>query len=30
MQHIIDIWSDLGRVKADISPPDVIAHDVWE
>ncbi len=30
MQRIIDIWSSLGRVKADISPADVIAHGVWE
>jgi NitT/TauT family transport system substrate-binding protein len=30
MQHIIDVWSDLGRVKVDIAPADVIAHDVWE
>jgi NitT/TauT family transport system substrate-binding protein len=30
VQRIIDVWSDLGRMKADISPPDVIAHDVWE
>jgi NitT/TauT family transport system substrate-binding protein len=30
MQRIIDVWSDLGRMKVDIAPPDVIAHDVWE
>jgi NitT/TauT family transport system substrate-binding protein len=30
MRHIIHVWSSLGRVKADISPADVIAHDIWE
>jgi NitT/TauT family transport system substrate-binding protein len=30
MQRIIDVWSSLGRVKADISPADVIGHGVWQ
>jgi NitT/TauT family transport system substrate-binding protein len=29
MQLIIDVWSSLGRLKADISPADVISHGVW-
>jgi NitT/TauT family transport system substrate-binding protein len=29
MQHIIDVWSALGRVEADVSPADVIRHDLW-
>ena len=29
-QHIIDVWSSLGKVKVKIAPGDVIAHDVWQ
>lgn len=29
MQQIIEFWSSLGRVKADIAPADVIAHGIW-
>jgi NitT/TauT family transport system substrate-binding protein len=30
VQRIIDIWSSLGGLKADIAPADTISHDVWE
>ena len=30
MRHVIDVWSSLGRIKTEISPADVIAHNVWE
>jgi hypothetical protein len=29
VQQIIEFWSGLGRVKADIAPADVIAHGIW-
>lgn len=29
MQLIIDVWSDLGRMKVDIAPADVIRNDIW-
>ena len=28
-QYGIDIWSSLGALKADITPADVIRHDLW-
>jgi NitT/TauT family transport system substrate-binding protein len=29
-QQAIDVWSSLGRVQAEITPADVIRHDIWE
>ena len=29
-QYGIDIWSSLGALKADITPADVIRHDLWD
>jgi hypothetical protein len=29
VQQIIEFWSGLGRVKAEITPADVIAHGIW-
>ena len=28
-QYGIDIWSSLGALKTDITPADVIRHDLW-
>jgi NitT/TauT family transport system substrate-binding protein len=30
MQYAIDIWTDLGVLKADIAPADIIAHGIWD
>jgi hypothetical protein len=30
MQYAIDVWSDLGMLKVEVSPADVIAHGIWD
>lgn len=30
MQHAIDVWSDLGILKAELTPADVILHGIWD
>jgi hypothetical protein len=30
MQHAIDVWSELGVLKAQIAPADVIAHGIYD
>jgi NitT/TauT family transport system substrate-binding protein len=30
MQHAIDVWTELGVVKAQITPADVIAHGIYD
>jgi NitT/TauT family transport system substrate-binding protein len=29
-QKAINVWSSLGRVKAEISPADIIGHGIWD
>jgi NitT/TauT family transport system substrate-binding protein len=30
MQYAIDVWTDLGVLRADIAPADIIAHGIWD
>jgi hypothetical protein len=29
MHYAIDIWSDLGMLKVELKPADVIRYDLW-
>lgn len=29
-QYAIDVWSSVGMVKMALSPPDIIAHGIWD
>jgi NitT/TauT family transport system substrate-binding protein len=30
MQYAIDVWSELGVLKTELTPADVIAHGIWD
>ena len=30
MQHAIDVWSDLGLLKTQLTPADLIAHGILD
>jgi len=30
MQYAIDVWSDLGMLKVEVTPADVIAHGIFD
>ena len=30
MQYAIDLWSDLGMLKVELTPADVIAHGIFD
>jgi hypothetical protein len=30
MQHAIDVWSELGVLKVELTPADVIAHGILD
>ncbi len=29
-QYVIDIWGSVGMLKMQLSPPDIIAHGIWD
>lgn len=30
MQYAVDVWSDLGMLKVEVTPADVIAHGIFD
>jgi len=30
MQYAIDVWTELGQLKTELTPADVIAHGIWD